>query len=884
MPRSDHYAIVIGLSAYPKLGDPPGANLKGPENDADAVYQWLTNPAEGGLPAENVKRVCSRDYQAPPNGAPGPDALNEVFGWLDNIAAQKQEENGTRSVGRRLYFYVSGHGFSKRFREACLLTGDAQQRSMAANVSPTVWLDWLQDAGYFREFVLWMDCCMDRQVMAVPSPAPLLPINKGDISSETFVGFAAPRPLKALEKPIAADGGKYHGVFTWNLLQGLRGAAANSFGMVTGTSLRDWLCHAQLGWLEKNDLDNPDFAKEPAILEHDDGIVFARGLAPAMFNVELVFPPGTGSAIAEGEPKARIWSGSPALLGPPLLISNDRLLCKLPAGLHLVEVPGTPIRHGFAVTRDGTIEAADTGTPPAEATGRLFQVTAATDPPDSTAEIRLLGQRFQTIDTNTGTLSIRVPAGLYAMRIRVGRQVRERVILLDSDWPPPVKQEASKEEASKEPASMIPTAQIAPIFTPFTSAAPLPETAATNERQMDAVLASPTPRAIGPGGEAELMVMARMWTSPAGTPGGEPWAGVTILHADGTVAADLAEIGHRDIGPDPFAICTLQLAPGAYVLRHPGPIGPMAKSLVLPPGGWRLEAYLLSGSDTGEAGTASQPTSEVARTPRITFLMRRIGASWGGPEDLLIEKARVALADERPILNDDLSNMLFKTSDHPLAGIIGGHMILLGIEQGGPQDWLGELNGIVTRLRDMVGGEHPDVEALSLACPNISLRRTQPIGTPPMFERSWRMLCEASRTNPALVPQSLTQKLLSQASQPPFLTWGLDDDLVMAVTTQLIRSLFGFPIGSLSGFLTDIRQASGAAVSADKASAVAAPAFNVGPSLSTIDRAAASERAADLGLPASAIDFLAAAAQRIAPAALDRFKERVRDLTRHAGS
>jgi hypothetical protein len=79
MSRSDHYAIVIGLSAYPKLGDPPGANLKGPENDADAVYEWLTNPEEGGLPAENVKRVCSRDYQASPNGAPGPDALNEVF-------------------------------------------------------------------------------------------------------------------------------------------------------------------------------------------------------------------------------------------------------------------------------------------------------------------------------------------------------------------------------------------------------------------------------------------------------------------------------------------------------------------------------------------------------------------------------------------------------------------------------------------------------------------------------------------------------------------------------------------------------------------------------------------------------------------------------------
>ena len=106
-----------------------------------------------------------------------------------------------------------------------------------------------------------------------------------------------------------------------------------------------------------------------------------------------------------------------------------------------------------------------------------------------------------------------------------------------------------------------------------------------------------------------------------------------------------------------------------------------------------------------------------------------------------------------------------------------------------------------------------------------------------MFERSWRMLCEASRTNPALVPQSLTQKLLSQASQPPFLTWALDSDLVTAVTQQLVMSLFGFP--------------------------APAAAFDMSLSPSTIDRAAASARAAALGLPASAIGYLASRRDRV---------------------
>ena len=58
-----HYAVVIGLSAYPKLGSPP-ANLRGPENDATLVANWLKDPAGGGLPPENVKLIRSQDFPA----------------------------------------------------------------------------------------------------------------------------------------------------------------------------------------------------------------------------------------------------------------------------------------------------------------------------------------------------------------------------------------------------------------------------------------------------------------------------------------------------------------------------------------------------------------------------------------------------------------------------------------------------------------------------------------------------------------------------------------------------------------------------------------------------------------------------------------------------
>jgi hypothetical protein len=103
--NTDHYAIVIGLSQYSELGPPP-AELHGPENDADAVYAWLTDPNGGGLPAQNVKLIKSSDFR-PPNAKPVPNDFDDSFLWISRAA----QNNGLR-VGKRFYFYLAGHGFS----------------------------------------------------------------------------------------------------------------------------------------------------------------------------------------------------------------------------------------------------------------------------------------------------------------------------------------------------------------------------------------------------------------------------------------------------------------------------------------------------------------------------------------------------------------------------------------------------------------------------------------------------------------------------------------------------------------------------------------------------------------------------------------------------
>jgi hypothetical protein len=753
--QPDHYAIVIGLSSYPTLGDPPPADLKGPERDADAVVAWLTDPKGGGLPPENVKLIRSSDFHSPPEPAPiGDQIAKATFIWLDSIAKKNQQAGNGRRVGARLYLYAAGHGFSPRANQACLLAGDAAEEQYSANVFPSGWIEWFQDAEYFREFVLWMDCCMDRVSLTQPTPPPVAAIGGGTAPARTFIGFAAPRPLKAVERPIPEDGNQWHGVFTWNLLLGLRGAAANRFGVVTAQSLADWLRQAQLGWLDEGDRSNPDVAKEPSIVVQGNDMVFARGVAPRPVEVVLRFPTSmTGKS-------ARIWSRAGA--GAPFTVVEGGTSMPLKPGLYVAEVAEGGLRHGFVVTRAETLVLAESGDAGVEESGP-FQMAIETG--DETADIRVIGDNFEAIDSGGGNLTLSLPFGLYLIRLRTGRQIVEKVVLLDANWPRPA-----------APADALPP------LPEITSAAPLPNTRATHEYQRAAAEFDGA-MDVTEGNGAELMVMVRCFSGGQGaSPGSaEPWKGVSVLTPDGRVLADLATVGQRRSGGDPVTVCRFALAPGPYVLRYEaGERGIVEQSLVLPPGGWRLEAYLLKTVKDGR----------MEHVPRFTMLMRRIGSPWGTAEDLRLEKARVALADERPLISKELNDLLRQKLENPLCGIIGGHLLLIAHEQGTSRS-LDTLEAVVKCLRDLVGTDHPDVEALSFGCLDQSLWSQRPLAAPPLLERSWRMIIKASQGNAQLVPLAIWQKAHAALAMPPFLSWCADPSRQRKFRKALASAAFG---------------------------------------------------------------------------------------------
>ena len=64
-------------------------------------------------------------------------------------------------AGRRLYVYVSGHGWANRRNEAALVTAEASLAS-PLNVLVTSWVEWMMQAAPFQELVFWGDTCATR--------------------------------------------------------------------------------------------------------------------------------------------------------------------------------------------------------------------------------------------------------------------------------------------------------------------------------------------------------------------------------------------------------------------------------------------------------------------------------------------------------------------------------------------------------------------------------------------------------------------------------------------------------------------------------------------------------------------------------------------------
>lgn len=298
---ANDWALVVGISAYPELG-----NLDGPENDATAFHRWLVGA--GGVPAANATRILSSELLPQPalratDAKPTMDAIYHEFDVLDDRAEENRKNGLGRQVGRRLYLFLAGHGFGPDLDDAALLMANATRWRRGYHVPGKLNANRFFLEALFEEVVLLMDCCRE-SYQSSPLVLPYGNRIAADVdNARRFYGFSSKWGRLSRERMI---GGEVHGVFTATLMNGLAGAAAEPNGDVTAASLGSYLRENMKKLLDPADLTNPDIAKEPD-LSYDPiaGSAFVIAtVPPKRFPVTVTLSPaarGRGIKLFDGK-------------------------------------------------------------------------------------------------------------------------------------------------------------------------------------------------------------------------------------------------------------------------------------------------------------------------------------------------------------------------------------------------------------------------------------------------------------------------------------------------------------------------------------------------------------------------------------------------------
>lgn len=334
MGERDH-AIVIGVRRYPRFGQTilDADDLRGPDNDAKAVYDWLADPAKGAVPTSQIHCVRSADYADPFANAldaqPTTQDLVRAFSELENIAQENGQADKGMQVGRRLYVYAAGHGYAPASKQGAVFTAEAT-RGIPSNVDVTSWIDGFYDRKYFEEYVLWLDCCMSFLLAVNPGLAQLQKKMATGKNPKLVTMFAARKPKEAVEKQM--DDGLVHGVFTWTLLQGLNGGAiADPKIGVTTTALRNYMITAMATYLSPTEKADDRLSQEPDFGSTDE-ITFVQR-ATKRFTIVLDF-----SAASAKQPVVVLGAGLKPV--KQAKVAGPSMTLKLEPGFYAAVVDG----------------------------------------------------------------------------------------------------------------------------------------------------------------------------------------------------------------------------------------------------------------------------------------------------------------------------------------------------------------------------------------------------------------------------------------------------------------------------------------------------------------------------------------------------------------
>jgi len=388
---------------------------------------------------------------------------------------------------------------------------------------------------------------------------------------------------------------------------------------------------------------------------------------------------------------------------------------------------------------------------------------------DTGTELSVVDSSFRVVARGVGRLEAALPAGIYSVRSRTGGQEDERFVVIE---PEPVRLASrTGNRVAKRTARRRARPPATPLNLPaaaFGSPVPLVGTFAPEPHVREAERESRVVHA-KKGQGSRIFVCVRDEPrpgSPVPYPDLNPAAGLLLHDLKGALIADFEQLAARGAPSGaPWAACTIELDPGAYLLTVDTPDARLRHTVIASPG-WDTEVFLLLTSYAeGAAGRR-------ADLPDAAFLLSRSGFDPANPEARQAELARLRLRDRQA-----RERMREQPRQPWSPGQIEQPMLLLlklhGVLLQGPLDEARRrtMQEGLARLRSLLG-DHPDVEALAT---RIEPARTPPprFEVPPMLLASWGVLNEEAKTRPELIPSdSLLNRVATRLwGQGPALVW-----------------------------------------------------------------------------------------------------------------
>jgi uncharacterized caspase-like protein len=247
--RGERYALLVGIDTYRSSTNPIGITpLRYCGADVKAFYDVLTDPAIGGFKPENVDLMTDST-----TGNLSPTNTN-IIARLETLAKRLNPQD-------TFIFYFSGHGMTRR-KNAFLLAANSNittLNTLEVSAIPLEMVQRILSKIAAHQILLIIDACRNDPEASKSSGMDNL-LNKTFTEglklatkklegrpSVTATLYACELNQRAYEWPQ-----KKHSVFSYYLIEGLKGKAPDSAGKITVASLAKYTQEKVLQWAREN--------------------------------------------------------------------------------------------------------------------------------------------------------------------------------------------------------------------------------------------------------------------------------------------------------------------------------------------------------------------------------------------------------------------------------------------------------------------------------------------------------------------------------------------------------------------------------------------------------------------------------------------------------